>query len=154
MHHPLVSVQILCGLFGKSRQAWYESQKQNEKEDFQALMLLSEVRRLRIDLPSIGIDVLHYQLTEFKARYDIKIGRDKLANLLRGNGLLIRRKTRQVKTTWSQHRFHKYPNLTADKKVSAPNRLWVSDITAQAALLHFNCPWLRLPKLNYGCLLS
>ncbi len=98
-HHPLVSVQTLCGLFGKSRQAWYESQKQNEKEDFQAMMLLSEVRRRRMDLPSIGVDVLHYQLTDFKARYDIKIGRDKLSNLLRDNGLLIKRKKRQVKTT-------------------------------------------------------
>ncbi|WP_405520729.1 hypothetical protein [Spirosoma sp. KNUC1025] len=24
LHHPLVSMQTLCGLFGKSRQAWYD----------------------------------------------------------------------------------------------------------------------------------
>lgn len=124
-----MSVQTLCGLFGKSRQAWYEAQKQNQKDDFQALMLLSEVNRLRVDLPSVGVDVLHYQLTEFRHQHGIKIGRDKLANLLRDSGLLVKRKTRRVRTTWSHHRFLKYPNLTIGKKVFAPNRLWVSDIT-------------------------
>lgn len=129
LQHPLVGVQTLCGLFGKSRQAWYEAQKREQKEDFQALILLSEVRRLRIDLPSVGVDVLHYQLTEFRQQHGIKIGRDKLANLLRDSDLLIKRKKRRVSTTWSHHRFFKYPNLTVGQSVSAPNRLWVSDIT-------------------------
>lgn len=92
-------MQILCGLFGKSRQAWYDAQKETQKEEFHNLMLLSEIRRLRLDLPSIGVDVLHYQLAEFRLCHGIKIGRDKLANLLRDNNLLIKRKTRLVKTT-------------------------------------------------------
>ena len=124
-----MSVQTLCGLFGKSRQAWYEAQKREQTGDFQAAVLLAEIRRLRIDLPSIGVDVVHHQLTEFKQQYGIKIGRDRLANLLRDSNLLIRRKIRRVKTTWSHHRFFKYPNLTIGKTVAAPNRLWVSDIT-------------------------
>lgn len=122
-------MQTLCELFGKSRQAWYEMQKQKEKEDFQDLMLLSEVQRLRIELPSVGVDVLHHQLAEFRHCHGIKVGRDKLANLLRDNNLLIRKKKRQVKTTYSNHRFYKYPNLTVGKIVIAPNCLWVSDIT-------------------------
>ena len=125
-----MSVQTLCRLFGKSRQAWYEAQKRTEQEDFQGAILLSEVRRLRIDLPSVGVDVLHYQLRAFRHQHRIKIGRDKLANLLRDSGLLIRRKTRRVRTTWSHHRFFKYPNLIIGQKVLAPNRLWVSDITS------------------------
>ncbi len=120
---------MLCGLFGKSRQAWYDAQKQTQKEEFHNLMLLSEIRRLRLDLPCIGVDVLHYQLTEFRFCHGIKVGRDKLANLLRDNVLLIKRKTRSVKTTWSHHRYFKYPNLTVGKKILMPNLLWVSDIT-------------------------
>lgn len=122
-------MQTLCGLFGKSRQAWYEAQKKDENDAFHDMMLLSEVRRLRLDLPSIGVDVLHHQLTEFRRQHGIKVGRDKLANLLRDSGLLIKRRTRYAKTTWSGHRFYKYPNLTIGKTVLAPNRLWVSDIT-------------------------
>lgn len=122
-------MQILCGLFGKSRQAWYEAQKRETNEDMQGAILLAEVKRLRIDLPSIGVDVLHYQLTEFREQHGIKIGRDKLANLLRDSGLLIIRRGRRVKTTWSHHRYFKYPNLTPGKSFLAPNLLWVSDIT-------------------------
>lgn len=127
-------MQTLCGLFGKSRQAWYDAgppvrQKRETNEDLQGAILLAEVKRLRIDLPSIRVDVLHYQLTEFKEQHRIKIGRDKLANLLRDSGLLIIRRSRRVKTTWSHHRYFKYPNLTLGKSFLAPNLLWVSDIT-------------------------
>ena len=83
----------------KSRQAWYDAQKQLEKEEFHNLMLLSEVRILRLDLPSVGVDVLHYQLTEFRLCHGIKVGRDKLDNLLIDNDLLIKKGDRLVKTT-------------------------------------------------------
>lgn len=122
-------MQTLCGLFGKSRQAWYDEQKREDNASLQAGLLLAEVRRLRLDLPSVGVDVLHYQLTDFRQQHGIKIGRDKLANLLRESGLLIRKRSRKVKTTWSHHHYFKYSNLMIGKKVLAPNRLWVSDIT-------------------------
>ena len=104
-------MQTLCGLFGKSRQAWYDMQKRHTNEDMQGAILLAEVKRLRIDLPSIGVDVLHFQLTDFREQHGIKIGRDKLTNLLRDSDLLIIRSSRRVKTTWSHHRYFKYPNL-------------------------------------------
>ena len=122
-------MQTLCGLFGKSRQAWYDEQKREDNAGLQAGLLLDEVRRLRLDLPSVGVDVLHYQLTDFRQQHGIKIGRDKLADLLRESGLLIKKRSRQVKTTWSHHHYFKYSNLTIGKKVLAPNQLWVSDIT-------------------------
>lgn len=129
LEHPLVSIQTLCGLFGKSRQAWYEKQKQNDKSTLQEAMLLAEVRRLRVDLPSVGVEILHHQLADFRVQQDIKLGRDKFAKLLIDNGLLVRRRTRRARTTWSDHPFRKYPNLTKEMKVATPNRLWVSDIT-------------------------
>lgn len=122
-------MQTLCELFGKSRQAWYDEQKREDHHQLQAALLLAEIRRLRLDLPSIGVDVLHYQLADFRQQHGIKIGRDKLANLLRDTGLLIIKRGRRVKTTWSHHRYLKYPNLIIRKKVQAPNSLWVSDIT-------------------------
>ena len=129
LHHPLVSMQTLCGLFGISRQAWYDEQKRHDKAALQESLLLAEIRRIRTDLPSVGVDVLHYQLADFRQQHGIKIGRDKLANLLRENNLLITKRSRRVKTTWSHHRYFKYPNLTIDKPIRAPNCLWVSDIT-------------------------
>ncbi len=129
LHHPLVSMATLCGLFGVSRQAWYEKQKRSQKADLKSALVLAEVRRLRLDLPSVGAEILHYQLADFRQQHGIKLGRDKFTKLLRDNGLLIRRKTRRAQTTWSKHPFRKYPNLAKGKKVDAPNQQWVSDIT-------------------------
>lgn len=116
-------MQTLCGLFGKSRQAWYDEQKREDSASLQAGLLPDEVRRLRLDLPSVGVDVLHHQHTDFRQQHGIKVGRDKLANLLRDNKLLIKKRSRMVKTTYSHHRYFKYPNLIIDKKAVLPNQL-------------------------------
>ena len=59
----------------------------------------------------------------------VKMGRDLLYDLLRFHGLLIRRRKRMVKTTDSHHWLRKYPNLITHLALSAPEQLWVSDIT-------------------------
>lgn len=59
----------------------------------------------------------------------ISIGRDAFAALLAENRMLVHRPRSKRKTTFSRHRFHKYPNLIRDYTPTAPNRLWVSDIT-------------------------
>lgn len=127
--HPLVSMKILCGLFGVSRQAWYDAQKRTDKSGAESALILSEVQRIRVELPSVGVEVLHHQLRAFRLQHGIKMGRDKLAKLLRENNLLIRRKPRRAKTTWSSHSLRKYPNLIKERNVSTCNQLWVSDIT-------------------------
>jgi putative transposase len=43
--------------------------------------------------------------------------------------MLVRRKKASCKTTDSYHRFHKYKNLVKDMVVTAPNQVWVADIT-------------------------
>lgn len=65
----------------------------------------------------------------FLTNHQIKMGRDALFNLLFQHKLLIRRRRRKVQTTFSKHWMRKWPNLIKDKNVSAPNTLWVSDIT-------------------------
>ena len=45
--------------------------KRDTNEDMQGAILVAEVKRLRIDLPSIGVDVLHFQLTDFKEQHAI-----------------------------------------------------------------------------------
>lgn len=57
------------------------------------------------------------------------MGRDAFFELLRDNGLLVRRRRNRVRTTFSVHRFRKYPNLTGNLLIERPNQLWVSDIT-------------------------
>ena len=59
----------------------------------------------------------------------LKIGRDKLFDILRRRGLLVRRKRRAPGTTHWWHSLRRYDNLTRAFKPSRPNELWVSDMT-------------------------
>jgi len=59
----------------------------------------------------------------------VSYGRDKLFELLRNNRLLIKPLRSYIKTTYSKHWLKKYRNLIQQKKVTAPNQVWVSDIT-------------------------
>ncbi len=60
---------------------------------------------------------------------ELQIGRDDFFDFLRENNLLVRRRRNQVRTTYSNHWLHKYPNLIKGYGPSAPHQLWVSDIT-------------------------
>lgn len=66
------------------------------------------------------------------------MGRDKLFDLLRFHGLLIRKRKRTVKTTNSHHWLKKYPNLIKELIIKTPEQLWVSDITYIRTLQGFS----------------
>jgi len=58
------------------------------------------------------------------------MGRDQLFDLLRENGLLVKRRRRsQPRTTDSNHWMKRYPDLTTKLKLNRADQLWVSDIT-------------------------
>jgi putative transposase len=81
-------------------------------------------------MPRIGTRKLYHMLTDTLAEHKIKIGRDKLFDLLEEHAMLVRRrKRRKVSTTDSNHPFRKYPNLVRELQAVRPNQLWVSDIT-------------------------
>lgn len=57
------------------------------------------------------------------------MGRDALFDLLAANGLLVKKRRRRFITTFSNHWLRKWPNLVRQMKVTAIDRLWLSDIT-------------------------
>jgi len=59
----------------------------------------------------------------------VSYGRDRLFDLLRSKNLLIKPLRSYTKTTYSKHWLKKYSNLIQHKRVTAPNQVWVSDIT-------------------------
>lgn len=66
----------------------------------------------------------------FLTQHGFQIGRDAMFELLSERGLLVRKRRRSgCVTTFSKHRFKKYPNIIRDFIPIAPNQLWVSDIT-------------------------
>lgn len=77
----------------------------------------------------IGTRKLLFMLVPEMEKYGIKMGRALLYDLLRFHGLLIRRRKRIVRTTDSHHWLRNFPNLTTHLILTAPEQLWVCDIT-------------------------
>jgi len=61
----------------------------------------------------------------------VRVGKKRVERLMRENGLEARRKRRFRKTTDSKHAHPIAPNVVARRfRVSAPNRVWATDVTA------------------------
>ena len=127
--YPLASKAIICGLFGNSRQAWYDNKKRQSKLQMQEVFILKLVKELRQEHKRMGAEKLLYLLSPILKEHQIKYGRDKFYSLLDEYGLLVKRRKRGPKTTNSNHLYRKYPNLIKDTKLYSCGRLWVSDIT-------------------------
>jgi putative transposase len=119
----------LCRLFGVSRQSFYQYWKNQVLQSNEQQIVLDLVRQIRKDHPVIGTRKLYLMIKQELESHHIKMGRDKLYDLLAETGLLLRKRRRRVRTTYSNHRFRKYPNLIVGLTLSRPNQVWVSDIT-------------------------
>jgi putative transposase len=120
----------LCRLLGYTRQAYYQYQTGLSKRSLKEDLLIHQVLQYRRIQPRIGTRKLLIMLQPFMDAHQISIGRDVFFELLRVNGLLIRRRRQQrPRTTFSAHSFQKYPDRAKDLIVSRPEELWVSDIT-------------------------
>ena len=102
----------------------------DEDDTIRDTVVLKRVKEIREQMPRIGTRKLYHMLTETLKEHKIKIGRDKLFDLLEEYAMLVRRRKRKkVSTTDSNHPFRKYPNLVRELQAIRPNQLWVSDIT-------------------------
>lgn len=128
-NHPTISIRQLEGVLGFTRQGYYQYWQRQDGHEQDDLSVLRLVRPIRREHPRIGGRKLYNLLQgEFLER-GIKLGRDGFFELLARHKMLIRRRRRRVKTTFSGHRLHKYPNLTKELIINRPNQLWVADIT-------------------------
>jgi len=122
---------VLCGLFGKSRQAWYDRQRYSMRISLEEEIILKSIKDLRIKIKGMGGRKLFHrlQVEGIFAEHQIKMGRDKFFDLLRKNNLLVKRKRRKSKTTNSHHWLKKHPYLIDNIENTESELLWVSDIT-------------------------
>jgi len=138
LKHPDEGVGKICRVYGLTRQAFYSLLSAHQKETLAFAIVLVLVKEIRREIPGIGVrKLLHMLLPEFK-KHGIKLGRDRFFDLLREQGLLIRRRKRIAKTTDSFHWLRKYPNLVQGLTVTRPEELWVSDITYMRTTMGFS----------------
>lgn len=148
MNHPNISIRQLEGVLGFSRQGYYQYwQRQADQVNHDA-DILQLVKKVRQDHPRIGGRKLYWLLRDAFLEKGVKMGRDGLFELLGANRLLIRRRRRRVRTTFSAHGFRKYPNLIKELIVERPNQLWVADITYW--FTQFGCLYISLVTDDYS----
>jgi transposase InsO family protein len=128
-HEPDRVIGVCCSLLGYGRQAYYQHQKQQEREAFQSELIVQEVLRHRKLQKRIGGRKLFGMMNIFLHQHAIGMGRDAFFDVLRAYGLLVRIRKRKTITTDSNHAYRKYPNLIKEFIPIAPNQLWVCDIT-------------------------
>lgn len=121
-------MDALCELFGKSRQAYYKQINYQYKNQVKEELLVRFIQAQRKQMPKLGVRKLHYMIKD-QLPSDLQIGRDRLFDLLRNQGMLVKRRRYKAKTTFSDHWMRKYPNLIKDFEPDGPHQLWVGDIT-------------------------
>jgi putative transposase len=127
-HVAAFPVQVMCEALGVSRSGYYawagrpESARAAADRDLAAeVRVAHEASRGRYGSPRV-----HAELRAHGRR----VGRKRVARLMRGMGLSARRKRRFRRTTDSTHAFPVAPNLLGrDFTAGAPGRVWLADLT-------------------------
>ncbi|MDX2283326.1 MAG: IS3 family transposase [Bacteroidia bacterium] len=129
--HKDTSLEALCGLFGHSRQAWYQGEAHAEASAELAGEVLILVRKYREVQPRLGTRKLQHKLNLEQPFIDagIEIGRDWLHEVLRENGLLVRRRRVYRPRLTNGNGESIYPDLRKQIEITAVNQLWSCDIT-------------------------
>lgn len=80
-------------------------------------------------MPRVGTRKLYQLIKPELVKQGIKLGRDGLFTYLKEQGMMVVPKKSYTKTTNSKHWMKKHPNLLVDYKPSAPEQVFVSDVT-------------------------
>ncbi len=128
-----LSIVRACQFLGISRQACYKRNRADDQRRTQGEQVAHYFQRARQCQPRIGTRKMHHLLSE-QSNEQLKVGRDRLFQILAEHRLLVRPKRAYHKTTQSFHRFYRHPSLLKPGPEQttpvAPEHVWVADITS------------------------
>lgn len=124
-----ISIVDLCQRVGMSRQNYYAARRQRSRRAIEEDLVEELVRAERRIQPRIGTRKLLFLLKPEWEKAGVRLGRDRFFELLSTWDLLVKRKRGGPKTTNSRHHLPIFRNLLKDREASAPNQVWVSDLT-------------------------
>lgn len=122
-------MKFVCSTLGYQRQSYYKQSKLQSSYDQVKEAIKQLVCNQRKILPRIGTRKLYKLIKPVMDSEGIKAGRDRLFDVLREKGLLIKPRRQYIQTTNSRHWLRKYPNIIKGMTVKRPEEVCVSDIT-------------------------
>jgi transposase InsO family protein len=127
-HREVFHVRVMCSVLEVSASGYYAWRHRPESIRSQAdRVLLEDIRRIHADgRRRYGSPRVHAALQAEGQR----VGRNRVARLMRRHGIRVRTKRRFRVTTDSKHAFPIAPNLL-DRQFTAPepNKVWLADFT-------------------------
>lgn len=90
--------------------------------------LLEYVHTIRNQIPGMGGEKLWLMYREYFG-IEHSLGRDAFLNILREQGLMLRKRKRSCRTTDSSHGLPVYPDLVKELLLTRSHQVWVSDMT-------------------------
>jgi transposase InsO family protein len=128
-----MSINKACKMLGYARSTFFECRNNEhnkaEKDKIIEEFVLTEVRKIRAEMPRIGGKKLYYLINKNPERQAYKFGRKRFFEILQMNNLLIKRRKKRVNTTDNCLWRGQYPDLIVDIIPTRPEQIWVSDIT-------------------------
>jgi len=124
-----ITITALCERLDMSRQNYYAARSRRGRREIDEELVVNLVLQIRRIHPRMGGRKLLHLLGKELTEAGVAIGRDRLFEVLRDHGLLVERKRPSPKTTQSRHTLPVFHNLVAELDLSAPNQVWVSDLT-------------------------
>jgi len=122
------SVSKACKRVGLCQSSYYYQPKIQPQERLcRDTELRDQIEQIQAEFPMYGVRRVYWELFWVYGR---RINRKRIARVMKRYGLrALIYKGFRISTTDSKHNKRIYPNLLAGKVVSAPNQIWVSDIT-------------------------
>ena len=101
-------MRLLCQLFGKSWQAYYQHRDTLSKQRLTEEIVVQFVKEVRRIDPGIGGEKLHHMYRErFGSNCEYMVGRDKMEAIISANNLNVRKKKKTSSynglNAWNAH---------------------------------------------------
>jgi len=125
-----VNVAAVCRKVGMTRANYYARRRRRQRRQVDgdlAVALVSAERKLQ---PRLGTRKVRVLIQGQLLAAGVKLGRDRLFEVLRAVGLLIEPLASEYpRTTDSYHCLPVFTNQVKDRTLNKPNEVWVSDLT-------------------------
>jgi transposase InsO family protein len=112
-----------------TRAAFYKGRKARSRREVDEEAVVALVKRERALQPRLGARKVLWRLRRELEEMGIRMGRDRLLEVLRRHDMLIQRPRRGVRTTDSRHGLRTYPNRLREMELTGAHQAWASDVT-------------------------
>lgn len=125
-----MKVAAVCRKVGITRQNYYARRQQRQRRAVDGELVAQWVKEERQLQPRLGARKLHVMFKQRLAEAGVKLGRDRLFEVLREHEMLLEPRPAQYpRTTNSYHGLPVFRNQIKDLEVTQPNQVWVGDLT-------------------------